>query len=125
MRSQSNIYKCCGKMKGRTCADHRKQRKYVSREETTSPTISTEALLATAIIDTYEQRNVAVFNIPGTYLHADYNEFILLKLEGHFVDIMCQVNSDFEQYARYENGKKVLYLRLLKALYGCIESVLL
>ena len=38
---------------------------------------------------------------------------------------MCQVNPDLEQHIRYKNGKKVLYLRLLKALYGCIESALL
>ena len=117
--------KRCGKMKGRTCADGHKQRKYVSREETASPTVSTEALLATAIIDAYEKRDVTVFDIPGAYLHADYDKFVLLKLEGRFVDIMCQVNPDLKKYVRHENGKKVLYLRLLKALYGCIESALL
>jgi hypothetical protein len=50
---------------------------------------------------------------------------VILKLEGEFVDIMCQVNPSYKPYVRMEHGKKVLYLRILKALYGCIESALL
>ena len=39
--------------------------------------------------------------------------------------IMCSVNPEYKPYVRTENGKKVLYLRVLKAIYGCIESALL
>ena len=38
---------------------------------------------------------------------------------------MCSVNKDFEKYVTYENNRKVLYLRVLRALYGCICSALL
>ena len=119
--------KRCGKIKGRTCADGRRQRKYISREEAASPTVSNEALLATMIVDAYEGRDVGIFDIPGAYLHADMpkEKFVLLKLEGRFADIMSEVNPNLQRDIRYENGKKVLYLRLLKALYGCIESALL
>ena len=48
-----------------------------------------------------------------------------MKIEGKFVDIMCKVNTELRKFVRYENGKKVLYLQLLKALYGCMESALL
>ena len=41
------------------------------------------------------------------------------------MDIVCQVNPEFIPDVRYENGKKVLYVRILKALYGMIESALL
>jgi hypothetical protein len=50
---------------------------------------------------------------------------VLLKLVGEFVDIMCKVNPAYLPYVRYEFGKKVLYLRVLKAIYGMIESALL
>ena len=78
-------------MKGRTCADGRPQRKYISGEEATSLTVTTEALLATLIIDTLEHRDVAIFDVPGAYLHENMpdEKFILLKLEGNFMDIMC------------------------------------
>ena len=50
---------------------------------------------------------------------------VILKLVGIFVDIMCKANSEYEKYVVTENGKKVLYLRVLRALYGCLESALL
>ena len=53
-----------------------------------------------------------------------------MKLRGVFVDIMCEVNPDFREHVIYENDKKnrpvkCLYVRVLRALYGCIESALL
>jgi hypothetical protein len=38
---------------------------------------------------------------------------------------MCNVCEDYRKYVCHENGKKVLYLKLLKALYGCVQSALL
>ena len=120
--------KRCGRIKGRTCADGRPQRAYVPREEATSPTVSIEALMATLVIDTKEKHNVAIFDVPGAYLHADIpkTKFVLLKLEDEFIKIICDINPDYIPYVRTEkNGKKVLYLQLLKVLYRCIESALL
>ena len=119
--------KRCGKVKGRTCADGSGQRKYVPREEAASPTLSLESLMSLLLISAHEERDTAVFDVPGAYLHADIpgDKFVILKVEGEFVDIMCQVNPEFTTYVRRENQKKVLYLQILKALYGMIESALL
>ena len=119
--------KRCGKIKGRTVADGRPTRKYIPREEATSPTIALESLFATLIIDAQEGRAVQTFDVPGAYLHAKLpaTKRVLMKLTGTFVDIMCEVNPGYLKYARLENGKKVLYLRILKAIYGMIESALL
>ena len=38
---------------------------------------------------------------------------------------MCEVNPKHKKNVRVENGVKVLYLLLLKSLYGCMESALL
>ena len=38
---------------------------------------------------------------------------------------MCEVNKEFREDVRFKNGKKVLYVQILKALYGMIESALL
>jgi len=111
-------------IKGRTVADGSSHRKIVPREEASSPTVSLEALMATLMIDAHENRDVAMFDVPGEYLHADLPEgkLVLLKIEGQFVDIMCEVNPEFLPDVRYENGKKLLYVQILKALYGMIES---
>ena len=41
------------------------------------------------------------------------------------MDIMCKVNPEHKKSMHAENGGKVLYLHLLKDLYGCMESALL
>jgi hypothetical protein len=114
-----------GKLKGRTCADGRSQRSKYKKEDTTSPTVSTDALMISLMIDAKERRDVATAVVEGAYLHADMEDFVLLKLVGEAVDIMCQVNPKYEKFVVIENGKKVLYLQLLKALYGCVQSALL
>ena len=82
-----------------------------------------ESLLAQLIIDAFEERGMAIFDVPGAYLNVDMPEdkFVLLKLEDDFIYIMCEVNLEFIKDIQQKGKKKVLYLRLLKALYGCIE----
>ena len=48
-----------------------------------------------------------------------------MKFEGEFVDIMCEVNLDYEKFMTYDRGKKVLYMIILKAIYRMIEIALL
>ena len=117
-----------GVVKGRTCANGSKEKYFLPENDSiASPTGSLEAIISTLLIDIYEDRDVAIFDIPGAYLHAKMPEEhrVMLKLKGRFVDIMCTVNEDFKRHILYENGVKVLYLRVLRAIYGCIRSALL
>ena len=119
-----------GTVKGRTCANGSRQRRYLAVDETVaSPTISTEGLLSSFMIDAYESRTVGVFDIPGAYLHAEMKDKgtdrVILRLRDEFCDYMCEANEKYKEYVMIENGRKVLYLRILRALYGCIESALL
>ena len=65
-----------------------------------------------------------ISDVPGAYLNAEIPEdkFILLKIERYFVDIMCEVNPKHEKNVCVGNVVKLLYLRLLKALYGYMDS---
>ena len=67
------------------------------------------------------------FDAPGENLNADIPEdkFILINIEDKFVDIMCEVSPEHKKNMCVGNGVKVLYLRLLKFIYGCMESALL
>ena len=58
---------------------------------------------------------MTIFNVPGSYLNSDIPEdkFILLNIEGGFVDIMCEVNPKHKKIVRVENGVKVIYLQLM------------
>ena len=63
-----------GELKGRTCANGAKQCKYLKDgENISSPTASLEGILATLIIDAMEERDVAVVDVPGAYLHAKWH----------------------------------------------------
>ena len=78
------------------------------------------------MIDAYERRDVATAEVAGAYLCARLDDFTLLKVEGESVDILCRVSGKYKVFGTIEkNGKKVMYLRLKKALYGCVKSALL
>ena len=114
-----------GKIKGRACADGRKQRGYISKDEVSSPTVQLESLMITLLIDATEKRDVATADIVGAYLLADIDDYVLVKLTGETVGIMCQVNPSLQKFITKEKGRDVLYLQLAKALYGCMQSALL
>jgi hypothetical protein len=54
-------------LKGRTVAGGNKQQDYISKEDASSPTITTESVLLSCIIDAEEERDVTVINIPNTF----------------------------------------------------------
>ena len=70
--------KCSGQIKGRGCADGRKQRQYTGKEEKTSPTITTESVMLTSTIDAKEGRDMATVDIPSAFMHSDQDETIHL-----------------------------------------------
>jgi hypothetical protein len=118
--------KRCGRIKGRTVADSREQRDHIERVDATSPTVSIEALMISIAIDAKEKRVVATADVEVAYLHADIDEVVIIVYEGDMVDYMVQDNP--KKYGpcvhTAKNGKRLLYVELLKALYGCIKSAL-
>ena len=117
--------KRCGKIKGRGCADGRKQRLYKSKEETTSPTITTEALFITCLMDALENRYVATCDVPGAFMHSDIDEQVHLKLEGEIAELLVKVDPTYADFVSKEKGKTVIYTELSKALYGTLQAALL
>ena len=63
-----------GKLKGRTVADGRPQRSLCDKSETTSPTVSVDALMLSLMIDAKEDRDVATADVAGAYLKADMDD---------------------------------------------------
>ena len=53
-------------------------------------------------------------------------EKIIMKVTGLLVDILLRKNIlKYEGYIVYENRKQVLYLKVLRAIYGMLQSALL
>jgi len=117
--------KRCGTIKGRGCADGRKQRLYKTKEETSSPTLSNEALFLSCLIDAVERRYSIVCDIPGAFMQAHIDELLHVKIDGAILEVLLRIEPSYHEYVTYENGKKVVYAELDKALYGALQSALL
>jgi hypothetical protein len=114
-----------GRIKGRTVADGRPQRTLYDKSQTASPTVSTDALMLSILVDAHEGRDVATADVAGAYLKADMDDFVVMKFVGESVDILCEMNTKHKRFVVTEKGAKTLYVRLVKALYGCVKSALL
>ena len=60
-----------GKMKGRGCANGRPQREYITKEESSSPTVSLYALMGSCLMDAMDNRKVITVDIPGAFLQGE------------------------------------------------------
>jgi hypothetical protein len=70
--------KRCGKIKGRTVANGRPQKVLYTKDETSSPTVSTDALMMSVMIDACEHRDMATAEVAGAYLHTSLEDFVFL-----------------------------------------------
>ena len=115
-----------GILKGRTVADGRKQRPLYEKQEISSPALSQDGFMATLAIDAHEERFLGFADVAGAFLKAEQEDFVLVKFQGPAVDALLHVN--YEKYNKYvikEKNKKVLYVRLLKAMYGTLTAPIL
>ena len=59
-------------MKARGYADGRPQQEYITKEESSSPTVSLYALMSSCVMDAMDGRKVITVNIPGAFLQGDW-----------------------------------------------------
>ena len=80
-------------------------------------------------MDAIEGRNVVTCDIPGAFLQADWPEDIdcYLKFEGATVDMLCDINREYKNnvVVNKKTGKKKLYGKLTKAVYGTLLGAIL
>ena len=68
--------KKCGKIKARGCVNGRSQREYITKLESSFPCVKTYTLFLSCVVDTFENRCVAVANISAVFLSTDWTENI-------------------------------------------------
>ena len=71
-------------------------------------------------------------DVPNAFIQAEMptpkegEERVYMKITGVLVDLLVQLNP--EEYGKHvvcENGKRVLYVQVLRALYGMLKAALL
>ena len=121
-----------GAIKGRAVYNGKPTRDWLSREDLNSPTASLESVLLTATIDAYEGRDVMVLDIPNAFIQADMpepkegEERVMMKITGVLVNMMVDIAPEvYGKHVVYENGRKTIYVVVLKAIYGMLQAALL
>jgi hypothetical protein len=118
--------KRCGRVKAGGCADGRKQRETTSKEDASAPTVAIESVMLSATVDAMEGRDVITVDIPGAFMQADIDEVEHVKFEGEIAEMLVKMDPKlYRKYVKDEHGKSVLYVELLKALYGTLRAALL
>jgi hypothetical protein len=111
------------------CANRSKQKGGTwSKQETTLPMVVTKLVFITAaIIDNQEGHDIAFFDIPRAFLHADINKDITMVLKGRLAELMVQVLPNFyrEYITVHRKGLAIIYVKMKKALHGLLRSALL
>ena len=107
------------------------QRAWIQKEEIWITTAYMESIMLASVMDTKEDRDVATKDITNLFIQTPIyrkpgEEKIIMKIKGVLVNMLVQ--TDPEKYGPnvvYEKGKKVLYLEVLKPIYGMLQSALL
>jgi hypothetical protein len=107
-----------------------KQRDYISKEDASSPTVATEAVLLSCIIDAKEGRDVTVIDIPNAFIQTrveDEGDMAIIKIRGVLVDILVKIAPDvYKSYVTTDKkGIKQLLVQCQNALYGTMVASLL
>jgi len=120
-----------GLIKGRHCANGNPQRQWMDREQVSSPTVMTESTMITAIIEAKENRDVATCDIPNAFIQTEVEKHdkdghrTIMKIRGPLVEILCEMDPNYREFVVSENNRQVLYVHIIKALYGLMVSAML
>ena len=119
-----------GEIKGRTVAGGNKQRDFLSKEEVSSPTVATESVLLTCIIEADEGRDVATIDIPNAFIQTrieDKKDMAIIKIRGILVDMLIDIAPGvYKPYVTTDKkGVNQLIVQCLNAIYGTMMAGLM
>ena len=123
--------KASGEIKGRQVYNGKPSRDWVSKEEKASPTVANEALTLTCMVDAHEGRDVMGADVPNAFIQTSLpkrkgEERVVMKITGKLVDWLVELAPEtYRGYVVTERGKKVLYVVVLRAIYGMLEAAML
>jgi hypothetical protein len=116
-------------VKGRMVYNGKPRREWLSREDAASPTAALESIMITRVIKAKEERDIMTCSIPNAFIQAllpkkdPGEDRVVMKITGVLVDMLVDINLELYGAAVVlENQKKVLYVEVLKAIYGMLEQ---
>ena len=103
----------------------------MQKEDTSSTTAYLESIILTSVIYAKEDSDVVSIDITNFFIQKlrdrkPGKEKIRIKIKGVLVDILVHIDpGEYCTNVVYERGHNVLYLEVLKAIYGMLQSALL
>jgi hypothetical protein len=108
------------KLKSRFVAGgHMQDKSLYATEEMSSPTVCNAAVTIVAAIAAREKRKVRSMDVGTAYLNADMKREVIMIIQPNLARIICNLKPEWTKFLRKDG---CLVVRLLKALYGCVES---
>ena len=86
-------------IKARTCANGSVQRAWMGKEDSSSPTVSLESIMLTAVIEAAEGREVITIDIPNAFVQTEVQDDkdgdrIVMVVKGPLVDMLIKIQPD-------------------------------
>ena len=114
------------KIKARLVAGGHRQDRTVYEGKTSSPTVDTAVVMMEAALAASEGRAAATMDFPGAFLQATMpsDQAVFVRIPKDLATVLHMAYPEI--YGPfYTPGHKWLFVRLRKAMYGCVQSALL
>ena len=107
-----------GNIKGRTVAGGNRKLYFIWKECASSPTVATEKVLLTCVIDAQEGRDVAIIIIPNAFIQTQMEkeeDMVPIRVRVALVDVLLEKAPEvYKPYTRKDKkGNKILIPRYL------------
>ena len=120
------VQRISSKIKARAVANVSTQRAYTDRDKETSTTAASDAIIITGVIESKQYRDVMINYIPNAFVQTpvpqdEGDEIIIIKIWVALTEVLCDISPEiYDLYVRFDkkNGEKILYVRMLNAIYG-------
>jgi hypothetical protein len=124
------VRKQSGETKARLVGSGDKQRDYLSKEDSSSPTAATESMLLTSIVDVAENRNVAIMDIPNAFIQTrveNEKDRVIICIQGIVADWLVTIAPKvYSQYVTVsKKGDKQILVECKNAIYSKMVAALL
>jgi hypothetical protein len=108
------------KLKARLVAGGDKQDKTLY-DDLSSPTVAQETVMMVLAIAAIEGRKIATMDITGAYLECEFpdDDEVIMTLDPLLTKLLTQIDASIKGK---QDERGVTYVRLRKALYGCVQS---
>ena len=107
------------------CGGHRQEHAMYEQKDIASPTAGSTSLFSLAHIAAVERRHIMTIDVTAAYLNAPLGpdpegDYIIMFLDPVLTKILSVLAPEYKKFIDAKTGK--LYVKLDRALYGCIQS---